>query len=93
MANKRNKWKRLYSHTLTFVCPYCLKELPFSEATKNFVPPISRPELGTPKIVPACRKCNQEKGALTDQEYKRWKTEKNFYNWAWLEATRNGLSK
>ena len=93
MANKRNKWRRLYASCDTFVCPYCLKKLPFTEATKNFVPPISRPKLGTPHIVPTCRKCNQEKGALSDREYKRWKKEKDFYTWVRLEEIRNGIIK
>ena len=82
---KGKKWKNLYGHTVSFVCPYCLKIRPLSEATKEHEPPQSRQkELGPSKIYLVCRECNNEKGALTVAEYVEWKR---------LEAIRNGNIK
>ncbi len=79
---KQKKWKQLYGHTINFVCPYCLKMLPLTEATKEHEPPQSRQsEFGQSKVYLACKKCNNEKGALTVDEYKEWKR---------LERIRNG---
>lgn len=79
---KKRKWKKLYGQTISFVCPYCLKTVPLSDATKEHEPPKSRQkELGPSQVFLACKKCNNEKGSLTIEEYKEWKR---------LEFIRNG---
>ena len=94
MANKRNRWRQLYAHSISFVCPYCQQTFPIQEATKTFLPPLSRKKPGEAyHIVPACKKCNHEKGALTNREYKKWKKEKYFFKWIQLEDIRNGKVK
>lgn len=94
MANKRNRWKQLFGASTTFICPYCQQVLPIKEATKTFLPPLSRLKHGhSYTIIPACKECNNEKGALTNKEYKKWKTEKDFFKWAMLEDMRNGKIK
>ena len=87
----KNKWRKLYSAQIEFTCPYCLQQFPIIKATKEHEPPLSRQkELGASRILLACKKCNNEKGALSAEEYKRWKTTKNFAEFATLEAIRNG---
>ena len=87
----KNKWRKLYSTQIEFTCPYCLQQFPIIKATKEHEPPLSRQkELGASRILLACKKCNNEKGALSAEEYKRWKTTKNFAEFATLEAIRNG---
>lgn len=82
---KTKRWKRLYGQTVKFVCPYCLKEKPLSDATKDHKNPYSRFHDNSPEnIVLCCRECNNEKGALTVAEYAEWKR---------LEAIRNGNIK
>lgn len=94
MAQKRNKWKTLYKDQATFVCPYCLRTLPSEKATKEFEPPKSRQKKLVPsKILRACEACNQEKGALTAEEYKQWKNCHDFYAWIRLENLRTGKIK
>lgn len=57
-----------------FICPYCLKTIPWEEHSIDHEPPKSRQaELGPSKLVLCCKKCNSEKGALTTQEYEQWK--------------------
>lgn len=75
------RWKNLYKGTMSFVCPYCLKIIPLSEGTTEHEPPRSRQkELGVSKTYLACKKCNNEKGALTVEEYKQWKILNNMRN-------------
>lgn len=79
---KKTKWKKLYGASVSFTCPYCLKNFPLSEATIEHEPPKSRQkEFGKSKEILACAKCNHEKGALTAEEYEQWKL---------LEFIRNG---
>lgn len=79
---KKNKWKKLYKQSISFTCPYCLGTFPMTEATIEHEPPKSRQkELGKSKKILACEKCNNEKGALTAEEYIEWKR---------LEFIRNG---
>ena len=79
------KWRKLYAIKATFMCPYCLKDKPWTEATHDHEPPKSRQkELGKSKIYVVCRECNCEKGALTLEEYREWKR---------LEAIRNGVTE
>jgi hypothetical protein len=71
---KTRKWKKLYGASITFTCPYCLRQYPLNEATIEHEPPKSRQkECGESKKTLACAKCNHEKGALTAQEYELWK--------------------
>lgn len=78
----KKRWKKLYGLTTTFTCPYCLKEFPLTEATREHEPPRSRQkELGPSETIWACKECNNQKGALTAQEYAEWKR---------LEFIRNG---
>ena len=66
--------KRIYSIGGSFTCPYCLRTLPISQATREHEPPRSRQTCGnTSQVVLACHKCNHEKGALTAAEYAEWK--------------------
>lgn len=79
---KTRRWKKLYGMSVSFTCPYCLKQFPLSEATKEHEPPKSRQkELGESKVFLVCKKCNHTKGALTAEEYAEWKR---------LEFIRNG---
>lgn len=79
---KKRKWKQLYAISETFVCPYCLKELPLSEISVEHEPPRSRQkELGKSVKTYACARCNHTKGALTAEEFAEWKR---------LEFIRNG---
>jgi 5-methylcytosine-specific restriction endonuclease McrA len=71
---KIKRWKKLYGHTIGFVCPYCLKQFPLSEATKDHIVPASRGgKTDSKNLVLSCAKCNNEKGALTAEEYREWK--------------------
>lgn len=91
---KANRWKKLYSAQGQFVCPYCLLHFPIQTATIEHEPPISRQkELGESKLFLACKKCNNEKGALTAEEYEVWKKTKDYQTWARLEQIRNGNTK
>lgn len=79
---KTKRWKKLYGHTVSFVCPYCLKSFPLTQATRDHVVPKSRGGSNDPSnIALSCAECNQEKGALTLDEYREWKR---------LELMRNG---
>lgn len=91
---KHNRWRKLYSASAQFICPYCLKHFPIQSATLEHEPPKSRQkELGPSKTLLACKKCNNEKGALTAAEYEIWKTTKDFQTWALLESIRNGNTR
>ena len=68
------KWKQLYAINGMFTCPYCLKQYPIKEATKDHINPLSRfHDKSKENIVLSCKKCNGEKGALTAEEYAEWK--------------------
>lgn len=76
------RWRKLYEAQTSFVCPYCLRTLPISKATREHEPAKSRQkECGASKIILACGHCNHQKGALTAEEYAEWKR---------LEFIRNG---
>jgi len=52
-------------------CYYCYTPLTLADATKDHLTPISR--LGSDEIsniVPACIRCNDKKGALTEAEFR-----------------------
>lgn len=79
---KARRWKKLYGMSINFTCPYCQQQFPFSESTIEHEPPKSRQkELGESVKILACKKCNNQKGALTAEEYAEWKR---------LEFIRNG---
>ena len=79
---KTKRWEKLYGHTVSFVCPYCLKVFPLAQGTRDHIIPKSRGGSNDPSnITLSCAECNQEKGALTDKEYAEWKR---------LELIRNG---
>lgn len=85
------KWKRLYGLDAKFTCPYCLKEFPVKKATVDHVNPYSRFHDNSPENkVLSCRMCNQEKGALTAEEYDLWKMTEDDILWKRLEFIRNG---
>ena len=82
---KMRRWKKLYGLQATFLCPYCLKQIPLSEATRDHIVPRSRGGKTEPdNIVLCCKYDNARKGALTAEEYAEWKR---------LEAIRNGQQK
>lgn len=67
---KTKRWKKLYGHTVSFVCPYCLRILPLAEATKDHKKPFGRFHDNTPEnIIMCCREDNERKGMLTAEEY------------------------
>lgn len=71
---KARKWKKLYGRSISFTCPYCMKQYPLSEATKDHITPKSRGGRTTQtNIILCCAACNHEKGALTAEEYELWK--------------------
>lgn len=75
-------WRRLERLQATIICPYCLKPIPPKYMTVDHEPPKSRQkELGPSQLIPCCKWCNNEKGALTAKEYAEWKR---------LNAIRNG---
>lgn len=75
-------WKKLYGINGKFICPYCLQEFPIEQATKDHKNPKSRFKDYSPEnITVCCEKCNNQKGALTAEEYELWKI---------LEYIRNG---
>jgi len=64
------------------ICPYCLKPIKPQDITIEHEPPRSRQqELGKSQTYYCCKHCNQQKGALTAEEYIEWKR---------LEFIRNG---
>lgn len=68
------RWKQLYAINGIFTCPYCLKQFPIKDATKDHKNAKSRFHDNSWKnIVICCKKCNNEKGALTVEEYAEWK--------------------
>lgn len=70
----KKKWKKLYSESISFTCPYCLGQFPLTEATKDHANPKARFHDNSPEnIVLSCKKCNAEKGCLTPEEYLIWK--------------------
>ena len=90
----KNIWRKLYEAHTQFICPYCLKYFPLSKATIEHEPPKSRQRtLGLSKTFLACKKCNNEKGALTAAEYELWKKTKDYLTWVKLENIRNGRTK
>lgn len=88
MANRKD-FKLLYkvSHKLPPVyCYICHKPITKQkDLTIDHEPPKSRQkELGQSNLYPCCKKCNNQKGSLTLQEYKQWLE---------LEQKRNGHVK
>lgn len=84
-------WRKLYRLTATFVCPYCLEEYPLSKATVEHLVPRSRGGTSDPaNIVYCCKFCNNQKGSLTPEEYKIWRTTLDNEVWKRLEFIRNG---
>lgn len=88
MANRKD-FKLLYkvSHKLPPVyCYICHKPITKQkDLTIDHEPPKSRQkELGQSNLYPCCKKCNNQKGALTLKEYKQWLE---------LEQKRNGHVK
>ena len=62
----------LYSLHGTIICPYCLKPIDPAELTKDHEPPLSRGG-SKDQWVWACKKCNNQKGSLTAEEFLEWK--------------------
>lgn len=84
---KNRRWRKLYELQGTIVCPYCLKPITDpSQLTIEHEPPKSRQaELGkSSETFYACKKCNNQKGSLTAEEYVEWKR---------LERIRNGVQR
>ena len=69
------QWKKLYRLTATFICPYCGGEYPLNKATIDHVVPQSRGGKSEPcNMVWCCKFCNNQKGALTPEEYEKIRT-------------------
>lgn len=67
---KTKRWKRLYGQTVKFVCPYCLKELPVSQATIDHRNPYARfHDNSVENKIMVCKKDNNFKGMLTHEEF------------------------
>ena len=65
-----SRWKRLYESQGFFVCPYCLKQFPLSEATVDHKNPFSRShDNSSENKVLCCKEDNSKKGMLTESEY------------------------
>ena len=91
---KKNRWRKLYSAYAQFICPYCLQHFPISTATIEHEPPRSRQHIfGPSHTLLACARCNNEKGALTAEEYEIWKKTRDYHTWVRLERIRNGNVK
>lgn len=66
-------WKKLYSTSDTFVCPYCYNTFPMSEGSLDHIKPFNRGGKTAPEnLVICCKKDNNKKGMLTPDEYKLW---------------------
>lgn len=51
------------------VCHYCGRKVPQSELTMDHIVPVARGGRSTPgNVVPCCRRCNADKGCLTQAE-------------------------
>lgn len=89
------QWKHLYGMRATFICPYCMGEFALSKATIDHLVPQSRGGVSEPyNMVWCCKRCNNEKGSLTPEEYATWKATLDNEVWKRLEFIRNGgLSK
>lgn len=89
------QWKHLYGMRATFICPYCMGEFALSKATIDHIVPQSRGGVSEPyNMVWCCKRCNNEKGSLTPEEYATWKATLDNEVWKRLEFIRNGgLSK
>lgn len=79
----KKRWRKLYDASVAIICPYCLKPIlnPADLSVEHEPPKSRQSELGDSKKIYACKKCNNEKGALTAEEYAEWKR---------LEFIRNG---
>ena len=85
------RWKQLYGLSATFICPYCLKEFQLKNATVDHMLPSSRGGSSESyNLVYSCKFCNNQKGALTPDEYATWKTTLDNEVWKRLEFIRNG---
>lgn len=85
------RWKKLYGLSATFICPYCMKEFYLKNATIDHLVPRSRGGTSEPyNLVWACKRCNNEKGSLTPEEYATWKATLDNEVWKRLEFIRNG---
>lgn len=63
---KSQWWKNILGRGL---CHYCGNKFPATELTMDHVVPVSRGGSSTKgNVVPACRKCNQEKRLATPAE-------------------------
>lgn len=68
---KKRQKDILYSLHTTIICPYCLKPIDPGELTKDHKNAYARFHDNSPEnIVFCCKKCNNEKGMLTAEEYK-----------------------
>ena len=75
-------WKRLYKTSDTFTCPYCLRVLPVSQATRDHAIPSARyGKTDEKNVVLVCAYDNHRKGMLTPDEYRLWEL---------LNSVRNG---
>lgn len=79
------KWRKLEEMNAMMICPYCLKPTKPRDMTRDHVIPKSRGgKLTDDNIIMVCKRCNNEKGALTLEEYREWKR---------LNALRNGVKE
>ena len=63
-------WKQLYGASYVFTCPYCAKEFPVSESSKDHKNPYARfKDNSLENIVLCCKEDNCRKGMLTVEEY------------------------
>ena len=62
--------KRLFSGKKKRPCHYCGAELSYKRATLDHLTPRSKGGKNIGNLKLACRKCNQEKGAMTDDQYR-----------------------
>lgn len=69
------KWREILNvKGDVLVCPYCLKVIPPKEISIDHKIPLSRGgKTVKENLVVCCKKCNQEKGSLTVEEYLEWK--------------------
>ena len=67
---KSRWWQNLIQKTQ---CYYCQVVIEREQVTMDHVVPISRGGRSTPgNLVPACKRCNEQKRSLTATEWQEW---------------------
>ena len=70
-SEAKRLWRRSIKEHFDCTCVYCGKTYEFNELTLDHVHPRCRGGSDFKNVVPACRKCNQDKGSQNWQTFLR----------------------